>query len=76
MPKSKDTHPIIKNNPPMGVIMPTGPMPTPFILSNDMAYNEPLNSRMPIIKKDEASLTLLNGNDAKAIPVTSNAKLW
>ena len=59
----------------MGVKIGMGPNPAPNIPKSTIVYSEPQNNIIPVIKKEAASLTPLQGNEGKTIPVTSKAKL-
>ena len=73
--ENTNNHAEIKKRPPIGVSIPIGPKLCPPILNSDMAYNEPLNSAIPIIKQVDAHFRLRVGNCRYSIPVTNKAKL-
>jgi hypothetical protein len=54
MPNKNKIQPAIKNNPPIGVSMPKGPSFNEPMLISDIAYSDPLNSKIPTTKHIDA----------------------
>jgi hypothetical protein len=72
-----DNHPPIKPIPPNGVQTPNAMgMAMPFVINVDIIYNEPLNNKMPAIKKEPALFIHDPGYLSLRIPVANNANTW
>lgn len=61
MESKRQSQPPIKHSPPIGVIMPAGPIDILFIERATIKYNEPLNSTIPRPNRKAAIPVVLNG---------------